>query len=124
MKVDLEEDSPGQNEGLLFPFSPDLERLILHVSHCHIQKCQAGWSGLRSEVWRSRSKPEPMYSAAQLSTTGLLKLVCHKAICPSVPYKVSPSHEKEAESIWMISKGKNFLTSESDDVSFICDLLG
>lgn len=45
-------------------------------------------------------------------TNELLKLVCHKAISPSVPYKVSPSHKKEAESIWMISKGKNFFTLE------------
>lgn len=76
-------------------------------------------------MWRSGSKPEPVFfSAAQPSTPGLLKLVCHKAISPSVPYKVSPSHEKEAESIWMISKGKNFLTLEFGDVSFICDLLG
>jgi len=54
----------------------------------------------------------------------LLELVCHKAISPSVPYKVSPSHKKEAESIWVISKGKNFLTLEFGDVSFICDFLG
>lgn len=59
-----------------------------------------------------------------LPTTGLLKLVCHKAISPSVPYKVSSSHEKEAEAVWMISKEKNFLTLEFDDVSFMCDLLG
>ena len=69
-------------------------------------------------------KPENMFFPAP-PLPELLKLVCHKAISPSVPYKVSPFIKKEeAESIWMISKGKNFLTLEFHDVSFICDLLG
>lgn len=82
---------------------------------------------LRSEAWRSKSKPEYMFFSATpevLPTTGLLKSVCHKAISPSVPYKVSLFCEKEAESTRMISKGKTFLTLEYGDVSFMCDVLG
>lgn len=59
-----------------------------------------------------------------LPTAGLLDLVCHQAISPSVPHKVSRSHGKEAAHIWMISKGKNFLTLECGDVSFSRDLQG